>query len=139
MMLSRSTAALAAMVGLAIGAGCAAPAAAPAEGPAPAAADAAAPSPEMISQGRQVFASAGRCAVCHGQDARGGSLGPDLVDDEWIWVDPAANLQTQIAGIVRDGIEEPRVAEVPMPPMGGASLTDEQIQAVAAYLTSLHT
>lgn len=93
--------------------------------------------PALISQGRSVFTSAGRCSVCHGQTGRGGELGPDLTDSQWIWIQPGANLHAQLVQIIRDGIPDPRVYDSPMPPMGGATLTEEQIQAVAAYVQSL--
>lgn len=93
--------------------------------------------PAMISQGRSVFTSAGRCSVCHGQTGRGGELGPDLTDSEWIWIEPGANLHAQLVQIIRNGVPDPRVYDSPMPPMGGATLTEEQIQAAAAYVQSL--
>lgn len=93
--------------------------------------------PEMIAEGRTLFASTGRCAVCHGQGGRGGSLGPNLQDDEWLWVEPAQPLRPQVAAIIRTGIEEPREFPAPMPAMGGGNLTEQQVAALAAFVESL--
>jgi mono/diheme cytochrome c family protein len=76
----------------------------------------------------------GTCYVCHGQDAKGSAVGPNLTDGEWI------NTDGSLEGIVKtikSGVPTPKKAPAPMPPMGGATLTDEQVQAVAAYEYSL--
>ena len=38
---------------------------------------------------------------------------------------------------IREGVPEPKQYRSPMPPMGGASLTPEQVAAVAAYVWAL--
>ena len=134
MMLNRGCQALAAVALLALVSACAPSAAAPAAGPAAAVAPA---TPEMIAQGRTLFSGPGRCSVCHGQQGRGGSLGPNLQDDEWIWINPAQPVRAQVAQIIRAGIETPRQYPAPMPAMGGGSLTPDQISALAAYVESL--
>lgn len=96
------------------------------------------PSPEMVAEGAQVFAGAGRCEVCHGQGGAGGRFGPDLSDDEWIWVDPASPTAMQeVAELIRTGITEPRASDAGMPPMGGGNLSDAQLEALSAYILSL--
>lgn len=120
---------------LAVAAGACAPSTA--EGPASAAPAAPAVTPELIAQGQTLFAGAGRCGVCHGATARGGRLGPNLTDDEWIWVEPGANMHTQIFDIIKNGIATPRQYPTGMPAMGGGNLTDEQVHALAAYVGSL--
>lgn len=98
----------------------------------------AAPSPELVADGAQVFATAGRCETCHGAAGAGGRFGPDLSDDEWAWIDPAsASAMQDLVELIRTGISEPRVSETGMPPMGGANLSDDQLQALAAYILSL--
>jgi mono/diheme cytochrome c family protein len=125
-------------IALVLAAGCA-PAAttegAPAAGAGAAAAVAV--TPEMITAGRQLFTGAGRCGVCHGPQGRGSTLGPDLTDDEWIWVEPGATMHAQVVTIIRTGIEEPRESPAPMPAMGGGNLTEDQLNALAAYVGSL--
>ena len=94
-------------------------------------------SPQQIALGDSIFhgqAGGGTCYVCHGQDAKGSAVGPNLTDGEWI------NTDGSLEGIVKtikSGVPTPKKAPAPMPPMGGATLTDEQVQAVAAYEYSL--
>lgn len=94
---------------------------------------------DLVQQGRQIFTSNGLCFSCHGPDATGTALGPNLTDGDWIWVDPAGgDMLTQIATIVRTGVSVPQEYPGPMLPMGGGQLSDDQIQAVASYVLSLN-
>jgi mono/diheme cytochrome c family protein len=105
--------------------------AAPAEGeaaPAPAA------SPELIARGEKVFQGAGNCYACHGSKGEG-SVGPNLTDAEWIH---SKGTLEDIAAQVTNGVpKEKAKSGIPMPPKGGGTLSDEDIQAVAAYVYSL--
>jgi len=125
----------------ALAAGCASSgmaADAPADAPAPSAGAAMAPTPELIAEGEQVFAGAGGCGICHGNNAAGGAFGPDLTDDDWAWIDPASpNAMAELADLIRTGVTEPRISDTGMPPMGGRTLTEEQLSALAAYILSL--
>ena len=125
-----------AALGIALISGCAASTTSgAAEGSASASVGAA--TPEMIASGRALFTGAGRCGVCHAPTGRGGSLGPNLTDDDWIWVDTSMDVRQQIAVIIRDGISEPRQFPAPMPAQGGGSLTEVQIQALAAFVAQM--
>jgi mono/diheme cytochrome c family protein len=94
--------------------------------------------PELVAQGQQIFAGPGRCRVCHGDGGSGGRFGPDLTDDEWVWIDPSSpTVMEDLVARIREGVSEPRISDSGMPPMGGANLTDEQLQALAAYILSL--
>jgi mono/diheme cytochrome c family protein len=42
-----------------------------------------------------------------------------------------------IAMTIRNGVMQPKKYRSPMPPMGGAQLTPEQVSAVAAYVWGL--
>lgn len=119
-------------------AGCAS-SAGPAEAPSPAGGGAALTStPELIAQGQQIFAGPGRCRVCHGDGGVGGRFGPNLTDDEWAWIDPSSpTAMSDLVERIRQGVSEPRISDSGMPPMGGANLSDEQLQALAAYILSL--
>lgn len=88
-----------------------------------------------LAAGTEVFN--GTCMACHGAGGAGTPLAPSLNDDTWLWIDPAQPLQPQIESIVRQGVPQPKEHPAPMLPMGGASLTDQQITAVAAYVASL--
>lgn len=84
--------------------------------------------------GKAIFEGKGNCATCHGKDARGTALGPDLTDGEWLHITGTA---AEIAGVVREGIAKPKKFPAPMPPMGGARLRPAEIEAVARYVFEL--
>lgn len=111
-------------------------AAAPRPQPAPAAATAECPTIDatLVSAGRQVFTGPGNCQMCHGADARGTSLAPNLTDTTWLDIDGS---YAAIAGLVRQGVPRPKQYPGAMPAMGGATLTPHQVCAVAAYVYSL--
>jgi len=90
---------------------------------------------EMIDAGQQIFVQAGFCFTCHGEGASGSQLAPDLTDGTWINVE--AGDYEEIVQLVTSGVPEPVEFEAPMPPRGGAQLTDEQVRQVAAYVWSL--
>lgn len=93
-------------------------------------------SQEMVEEGQAVFTGQGICYTCHGQDATGTQLAPDLTDDEWINI-PEPITQEKIVSLVKSGVAEPVEYPAPMPPLGGAQISDEQVQAVSAYVYSL--
>lgn len=70
----------------------------PAGGPAPAYPTRPAGDPAKIAHGQQLFGA--NCAFCHGNDARGGETGPNLVRSELILNDQHAEL---ITPVVRNG------------------------------------
>jgi mono/diheme cytochrome c family protein len=86
------------------------------------------------SLGKAVFTGKGNCHVCHGAEAKGGPLGPDLTDAEWLHIDGKAE---SIADLIKKGVPAPKQFPAPMLPMGGAQLTDAEVQAVARYIVSL--
>ncbi len=90
---------------------------------------------EQVTQGRQIFTGAGGCIACHGPDAKGTALAPDLTDSEWLHV--SGPDYDAIVNLIKTGVPQPVNHPGPMPPMGGANLTDEQVHAVAAYVVSL--
>ena len=74
------------------------------------------------------------CTGCHGPDAKGTPLGPDLTGSKWLWGDGS---YAAIAKIISDGVPQPKDYRSPMPPMGGAQLSSDQVSAVAAYIWGL--
>ena len=101
------------------------------------AADPSSVTPQAIALGDSVFkgqAGGGTCYVCHGMEAKGGPVGPDLTDGQWLNGDGSLGF---IASTVRQGVPQPKQFPAPMPPMGGASLSEEHVNAVAAYVYSL--
>ena len=89
---------------------------------------------EDITAGQQIFTSTGNCYTCHGPDAKGTQLAPNLTDSEWLNIDGTfATIQQN----VRTGVPQPKQHPAPMPAMGGATLSDDQIRQVSAYVWSL--
>jgi mono/diheme cytochrome c family protein len=74
------------------------------------------------------------CTGCHGSDGTGTPLGPDLTAKPYLWGDGSYD---SIAKHIRNGVPRPKQYREPMPPMGGAQLSPEQVQAVAAYVWGL--
>jgi glucose/arabinose dehydrogenase/mono/diheme cytochrome c family protein len=93
--------------------------------------------PEMVALGDRIYhgqVGGAACAGCHGSGGAGTPLGPDLTDNKWLWSDGS---YTGIAKTITDGVMQPKEYRSPMPPMGGAQLTDQQVSALAAYVWSL--
>lgn len=90
---------------------------------------------EQVTQGKQLFTGQGGCQACHGPDATGTQLAPDLTDSEWINV--SGPNYDEVVELIHTGVPQPVQHPGPMPPMGGANLNDEQIDALAAYVVTL--
>ena len=86
------------------------------------------------SLGKAIFAGKGLCTACHGPAAKGTALAPDLTDAQWLHSDGTVE---SLAKVIKEGVAAPKEHPAPMPPMGGAQLTDAEIQAVARYVASL--
>jgi mono/diheme cytochrome c family protein len=89
---------------------------------------------EMVTAGQQVFQGAGICITCHGPDATGTPLAPNLTDQTWINIDGSYDAIVQL---VTNGVPQPVEHPSPMPPKGGSQITDQQIREVAAYVYTL--
>src|SRR5438270_4046932 len=77
--------------------------------------------PELVQQGKNLFAQ--DCAFCHGRDAAGGEIGPDLTRSKVVRDDVGGD---QIGPVVRNGR-----AESGMPPF---DLSDQQIESLVAFV-----
>jgi len=88
----------------------------------------------LVDRGRQVFSGPGNCFACHGPGATGTAAAPDLTDQQWLNIDGS---YPSIIALVRSGVANPKQYPGPMPAMGGASLNDDQVCAVSAYVQSL--
>jgi glucose/arabinose dehydrogenase/mono/diheme cytochrome c family protein len=89
---------------------------------------------QMVELGDDVFhgrAGSATCTGCHGSDLSGTPLGPPLLGHHWLWGDGS---YASIEKTIKEGVPQPKEYRAPMPPMGGAQLTDEQLSAVAAYV-----
>jgi cbb3-type cytochrome c oxidase subunit III len=86
------------------------------------------------SNGNAIFEGKGMCFACHGKDARGTQLAPNLTDAEWLNVDGSL---PEIIALIEKGVPKPKKHPAPMPPMGGAKLSRAEIEAVATYVKGL--
>jgi glucose/arabinose dehydrogenase len=91
---------------------------------------------DSVALGDRIFHGEGgaTCTGCHGNAGGGSPLGPDLSNGKWLWSDgsPAG-----IAATISKGVSDPKQYRAPMPAMGGAQLTQTQVDAVAAYVWTL--
>ncbi len=93
--------------------------------------------PDAMALGSRVYqgqVGGAPCAGCHGSDASGTPLGPDLTSGKWRWGDGSLS---SITRTIADGVPTPKAYRSPMPPMGGAQLSPSQVSAVAAYVWAL--
>jgi glucose/arabinose dehydrogenase/mono/diheme cytochrome c family protein len=92
---------------------------------------------EMVALGDRIYhgqVGGATCTGCHGAAGTGTALGPNLTDTQWLWSDGSYRA---IAKTITAGVLEPKQYREPMPPMGGAELTPDQVSAVAAYIWGL--
>ena len=92
---------------------------------------------EMVALGDRIYhgqVGGATCTGCHGPNGAGTPLGPDLTDTKWLWSDGSL---AGIANTITTGVSQPKEYRAPMPPMGGAQLTPDQVSAVAAYIWGL--
>jgi glucose/arabinose dehydrogenase/cytochrome c5 len=94
--------------------------------------------PAEVALGKRIFdgqVGSAPCTGCHGTDAKGSPLGPDLTNGKWLWGDGSV---AAIAHIITVGVPQPKEYRSAMPPMGGAQLSSSEVSAVAAYLWALN-
>lgn len=92
--------------------------------------------PQLIALGDSIFkgqAAGGICFTCHGPDARGTTLAPDLTDTTWLNGDGSLPF---ITNTVRQGVPTPKQFPAAMPAFG-QMLNEQQVNAVSAYVYSL--
>jgi glucose/arabinose dehydrogenase/mono/diheme cytochrome c family protein len=92
---------------------------------------------EQVALGDRIFhgeAADGTCTGCHGSDAKGSPEAPSLVSGTWVFGDGSLKAITQT---IANGVPKPRNYSDPMPPRGGAALTDADVAAVAAYVWAI--
>ncbi len=95
------------------------------------------PDAAQIAIGEKIFhgqAAGGTCAGCHGAKGKGTGVAPNLADTDWLNTDGSME---GIVKVINEGVAKPIKSSGPMPAKGGAKLTDEQVQQVAAYVYSL--
>lgn len=94
--------------------------------------------PATIAEGKTlVELPANNCTRCHGAEVKGGQRAPSLVDTTWSVIDGS---YSEIGRIINEGVPAGKLTAgytTPMPPKGRATLTDAQVNAIAAYLWSV--
>ena len=93
--------------------------------------------PAMLALGSRVYhgqVGGAGCTGCHGSNGDGSPLGPDLTKGKWLWSDGSYQ---GIASTIAAGVAQPKQYRAPMPAMGGAQLSSDQLFAVAAYVWAL--
>lgn len=86
-----------------------------------------------IAAGDTVFHD-NSCIACHGPDAKGTAVGPDLTDATWLNGDGSL---AAIHKIIEEGVDEPKQFRSPMPAMGGSQLSDDELKNLSAYVWSI--
>lgn len=93
---------------------------------------------QMVELGDRIFhgeVGGAACTGCHGEGGQGTPLGPPLSNKkQWLWSDGS---YAGIKKTITQGVPQPKDYRSPMPPMGGAQLTPDQLSAVAAYVWSI--
>jgi mono/diheme cytochrome c family protein len=89
----------------------------------------------MVAEGQEIFnGSVGICWTCHLEGGVGGPLAPNLTDDEWLNID--GSYESIVQNVIT-GVAEPMEHPGVMLPRAGMPLTDEQVDAVSAYVWTL--
>jgi glucose/arabinose dehydrogenase/mono/diheme cytochrome c family protein len=92
---------------------------------------------DMVVLGERIYrgqVGGAACTGCHGESGVGSPLGPNLSGKKWLWSDGS---YAGIAKTITEGVSQPKQYRSPMPPMGGAQLTPDQVSALAAYVWGL--
>ncbi len=92
---------------------------------------------EQVALGSRIYRGverSGTCSGCHGPDGKGTAVAPPLTGPDWLWGDGSV---TSIARVIKSGVAEPKKYPSGMPALGGAPLSDSDVQAVAAYVWTL--
>ncbi len=103
----------------------------------PATLDPASITPAELALGDSLFhglIGAVSCQACHGADAKGGTVAPNLTDSEWLHSDGSYGA---IYKQIETGVMAPKQYASMMMPFGGIPLTPQQHRAVAAYVYRL--
>lgn len=91
--------------------------------------------PEMIAQGKTLYAGAAACQMCHGLAGKGTGMTAPLTDTTWAYAEEGT--LEAVAAVIRDGLTPAQTGKMPMPAASAKKLTEEQITALAAYVMSL--
>ncbi len=85
---------------------------------------------EQVAAGDKIFHGQ-TCTGCHGADAKGSPVGPDLTTGKYLSGDGSL---ASIRKIIQDGVAMPKQYRQAMPAMGGSQLSADQLRDVSAYV-----
>ena len=91
----------------------------------------------QVDLGEKIFSgevAGATCAGCHGAGGIGTPVGPNLTSGKWLWGDGSL---ASITDTISNGVPEPKKHPGAMPPMGGVTLSKEDLGAVAAYVWAI--
>jgi mono/diheme cytochrome c family protein len=86
-----------------------------------------------VASGDRLYHSSS-CAGCHGGDANGTPVGPDLTSGKYLWGDGSV---AALSATITAGVAQPKQYRQAMPALGGAQLTPDQVRDISAYLWSV--
>jgi cytochrome c oxidase cbb3-type subunit 3 len=84
-------------------------------------------SAEDLSAGQKIFLTPGKCVTCHAADGGGNEVGPNLVDDYWIYSGDIKTIFKTIKYGAKNGMKSWQ-----------DELSAKQIAQVSSYIKSLH-
>ncbi len=92
-----------------------------------------------VAAGKSLFEGRGLCFNCHGMKGEG-ILGAatrlDATKEKWLHHDGTL---AGVIAVIKAGVDEEKSASGQiMPPLGGARLSDAQVEQVAQYVLHLH-
>ncbi len=94
--------------------------------------------PAAVERGAVIYRG-GTCPVCHHWEGQGNRRGPDLTDEEWLHGDGSlAAVRTAIETGFRHGAGRRFRGKYEMWPLGGMELDEGDVDALTAYVWSLH-
>ncbi|HEY4029784.1 MAG TPA: c-type cytochrome [Caulobacteraceae bacterium] len=85
---------------------------------------------DQVASGNKLY-HAQTCTGCHGGDAKGTPVGPDLTSGKYLWGDGSL---ASIQKTIQEGVAMPKQYRQAMPAMGGAQLSSDQVRDLAAYV-----
>jgi glucose/arabinose dehydrogenase len=88
---------------------------------------------EQVAHGQHLYQTS-TCSACHGTDALGTPLGPNLAAAMPLWGDGSPE---SIRAVIRQGVASPKQYRAPMPAMGGAQLTPAEVNDLSAWIWAL--
>jgi glucose/arabinose dehydrogenase/cytochrome c5 len=84
----------------------------------------------QVAEGNKLY-HASSCAGCHGSNAGGSPVGPDLTSGKYLWGDGSV---AALGATITSGVPTPKQYRQPMPPMGGAPLSPSNVHDMAGYI-----